>query len=88
MAGYIRENPLHQPAQKPIGTNTLLPQINHVAGQGSGAMFAHLGHFANPGVLAAGHNTDPGGPSMEYGDPAYCKPYVGGECPHDDDDDY
>lgn len=57
MAAIIRENPLHQPMQKPIGSNASLPQINSVASQVKGPMFAHLGHFKNPINLSMGHNT-------------------------------
>lgn len=57
MANFIRENPLHQPAQKPLGANNALPTVNHVANTVGGPMFAHLGHFAQPAVLKAGHNT-------------------------------
>lgn len=55
----VRFNPLHAPNQAPLGKASMggLPQIKSVADSVSGANYNHLGHFATPNVLKAGHNT-------------------------------
>ena len=57
---YIRANPLHFLAQKPLGAQ--MPQVAPAGGaikpSASGPLFAHLGHFAHPVNLARGHNSN------------------------------
>lgn len=55
MRNLVRFNPTRAPQEKPIGG---APNIAHVASMVDGPLFAHLGHFAQPRVLRAGHNTD------------------------------
>lgn len=57
---YIRENPTHAPSTpvfKPPGAAPSI-QPKSVASMVGGPLHAHLGHFAQPGVLAAGHNSN------------------------------
>lgn len=54
MRNFVRFNPTRAPQEKPIGG---APNIAHVASMVEGPLFAHLGHFAQPRILRAGHNT-------------------------------
>lgn len=66
MRNLVRFNPTRAPQEKPIGG---APNIAHVASMVDGPLFAHLGHFAQPHILRAGHNTSghPGFKAVQSG---------------------
>lgn len=62
---YIRQNPTHAPTTGlKLGAVPSIGGPKSVASMVKGPLYAHLGHFAQPGNLARGHNSN-GHPGFE-----------------------